>query len=124
MISKNQACRDLRAARRARPRCGSAALRHELLNHLQYHMARAPRVTLHGVFMRYSIGVLITGRLPGKRAGPGADHRGHRLVADDARVLQIAPDVLDGTCPELLQDLLELRGLACSTFARCSATPR
>src|SRR3546814_12720968 len=24
---------------------------------------------------------------------------------------QIAPDVLDGTCPELLQDLLELRGL-------------
>ena len=24
---------------------------------------------------------------------------------------QIAPDVLDGTCPELLQDLLEVRGL-------------
>jgi len=38
--------------------------------------------------------------------------RGHRLVADDApEFTQVAPDVLDGACPELLQDLLELRGL-------------
>jgi HPr kinase/phosphorylase len=34
------------------------------------------------------------------------------LVADDApEFTQIAPDVLDGACPELLQDLLEVRGL-------------
>ncbi|KGQ17765.1 HPr kinase/phosphorylase [Lysobacter dokdonensis DS-58] len=90
---------------------------HELLNHLQYHLARtlAPRVTLHGVFMEiYSIGVLITGE-----SGSGKSElalelvtRGHRLVADDApEFTQIAPDVLDGTCPELLQDLLEVRGL-------------
>jgi HPr kinase/phosphorylase len=38
--------------------------------------------------------------------------RGHRLVADDApEFTQIAPDVLDGTCPEMLQDMLEVRGL-------------
>ena len=90
---------------------------HELLNHLQYHLARtlAPRVTLHGVFMEiYSIGVLITGE-----AGAGKSElalelvtRGHRLVADDApEFTQIAPDVLDGTCPEKLQDMLEVRGL-------------
>jgi HPr kinase/phosphorylase len=90
---------------------------HELLNHLQYHLARrlAPRVTLHGVFMEvYSIGVLITGE-----SGSGKSElalelitRGHRLVADDApEFTQIAPDVLDGTCPEMLQDLLEVRGL-------------
>jgi HPr kinase/phosphorylase len=75
----------------------------------------APRVTLHGVFMEiYSIGVLITGE-----SGSGKSElalelvtRGHRLVADDApEFQQIAPDVLDGTCPELLQDLLEVRGL-------------
>jgi HPr kinase/phosphorylase len=89
----------------------------ELLNLLQYHMARAlaPRVTLHGVFMEiYSIGVLITGD-----AGSGKSElalelisRGHRLVADDApEFTQIAPDVLDGTCPEMLQDMLEVRGL-------------
>ncbi len=90
---------------------------HELLNHLQYHLARAlaPRITLHGVFMEiYSIGVLITGD-----AGSGKSElalelisRGHRLVADDApEFTQIAPDVLDGNCPELLRDLLEVRGL-------------
>src|SRR4249919_235117 len=89
----------------------------ELLNLLQYHMARAlaPRVTMHGVFMEiYSIGVLITGD-----AGSGKSElalelisRGHRLVADDApEFTQIAPDVLDGTCPEMLQDMLEVRGL-------------
>src|SRR5690606_3264053 len=90
---------------------------HELLNHLQYHLARtlAPRITLHGVFMEiYSIGVLITGE-----SGAGKSElalelvtRGHRLVADDApEFTQIAPDVLDGACPEMLQDMLEVRGL-------------
>ena len=90
---------------------------HELLNHLQYHLARtlAPRITLHGVFMEiYSIGVLITGE-----SGAGKSElalelvtRGHRLVADDApEFTQIAPDVLDGSCPEMLQDMLEVRGL-------------
>ena len=90
---------------------------YELLNLLQYHLARslAPRITLHGVFMEiYSIGVLVTGD-----SGLGKSElalelisRGHRLVADDApEFTQIAPDVLDGTCPDLLQDLLEVRGL-------------
>jgi HPr kinase/phosphorylase len=95
----------------------SAQRGHELLTYLQYHLARmlARRVTLHGVLMEvYSIGVLITGE-----SGSGKSElalelitRGHRLVADDApEFLQIAPDVIDGTCPEMLQDLLEVRGL-------------
>ncbi|MEO8669767.1 MAG: HPr(Ser) kinase/phosphatase [Tahibacter sp.] len=90
---------------------------HEILTYLQYHLARllARRETLHGVFMEvYSIGVLITGE-----SGAGKSElalelltRGHRLVADDApEFTQIAPDVIDGHCPELLQDLLEVRGL-------------
>lgn len=90
---------------------------HELLTYLQYHLARmlARRVTLHGVLMEvYSIGVLITGE-----SGSGKSElalelitRGHRLVADDApEFTQIAPDVIDGSCPEILQDLLEVRGL-------------
>jgi len=95
----------------------SAKRGHELLTWLQYHLARtlAPRITLHGVFLEvFSIGVLITGE-----AGSGKSElalelisRGHRLVADDATEFTlIAPDVIDGTCPELLQDLLEVRGL-------------
>ena len=61
-----------------------------------------------------SIGVLITGE-----SGTGKSElalelitRGHRLVADDApEFTLIAPDVIDGTCPEMLRDLLEVRGL-------------
>src|SRR5690606_9849521 len=108
VISKNQACpEDLRLAAEESdtPLWLSPRRGHELLNHLQYILARtlAPRVTLHGVFLEiYSIGVLITGE-----SGSGKSElalelvtRGHRLVADDApEFTQIAPDVLDGTCP-------------------------
>lgn len=90
---------------------------HELLTYLQYHLARslAERITLHGVFLEvYSIGVLLTGA-----SGSGKSElalelitRGHRLIADDAAEFTlIAPDVIDGTCPELLRDCLEVRGL-------------
>ncbi|MBK8283495.1 MAG: HPr(Ser) kinase/phosphatase [Ahniella sp.] len=90
---------------------------HEILTFVQYHLSRAlaNNTSLHGVFMEvYSIGVLITGD-----AGSGKSElalelitRGHRLVADDApEFTLIAPDVIDGTCPEMLQDLLEVRGL-------------
>lgn len=120
VISKNQSCpEDLREAAEesGTPLWASSRRGHELLNHLQYHLARklAPRVTLHGVFMEiYSIGVLITGESGSGKSELALEllSRGHRLVADDApEFTQIAPDVLDGTCPELLQDLLELRGL-------------
>lgn len=90
---------------------------HDVLTYLQYHLARAlaPQTTLHGVFLEvYSIGVLITGE-----AGAGKSElalelitRGHRLIADDApEFTMVAPDVIDGICPELLQDCLEVRGL-------------
>lgn len=99
------------------PLWGSPRRGHELLTYIQYHLARAlaKRITLHGTFMEvYSNGVLIMGE-----AGAGKSElalelltRGHRLISDDApEFTQIAPDVLDGTCPELLRDLLEVRGL-------------
>jgi HPr kinase/phosphorylase len=120
VLTQNQGCpADLRelVEETDTPLWASPRRGYELLNLLQYHLARAlaPRVTLHGVFMEiYSIGVLITGD-----SGLGKSElalelisRGHRLVADDApEFTQIAPDVLDGTCPDLLQDLLEMRGL-------------
>lgn len=90
---------------------------HELVSYLQYHISRnlARRTTLHGVFMEmFTIGVLITGD-----AGSGKSElalelltRGHRLIADDApEFTQISPEIIDGTCPEVLQDCLEVRGL-------------
>jgi len=120
IVTKDQAVpADLRDAANesGTPMWVSSQRGHELLTYLQYHLARmlARRVTLHGVLMEvYSIGVLITGE-----SGSGKSElalelitRGHRLVADDApEFIQIAPDVIDGTCPEMLQDLLEVRGL-------------
>ncbi len=120
IITRNQSCpEDLREAAEesGTPVWGSPQLGHELLSSMQYHMARAlaPRITLHGVFMEiYSIGVLITGDSGSGKSELALEliSRGHRLVADDApEFTRIAPDVLDGTCPELLEDLLEVRGL-------------
>tara|TARA_R110002020_G_scaffold266184_1_gene481044 strand:- start:882 stop:1832 length:951 start_codon:yes stop_codon:yes gene_type:complete len=120
VITQNQSCpADLRDAAEESdtPLWVSPRRGYELLNLLQYHLARslAPRITLHGVFMEiYSIGVLVTGDSGAGKSELALEliSRGHRLVADDApEFTQIAPDVLDGTCPELLQDLLEVRGL-------------
>jgi HPr kinase/phosphorylase len=120
VVTKDQSMpADLRAAANETdtPLWQSPLRGHELLTYLQYHLARAlaQSMTLHGVFMEvYSIGVLITGD-----SGSGKSElalelitRGHRLIADDApEFTLIAPDVIDGTCPELLQDCLEVRGL-------------
>ncbi len=95
----------------------STASGRELETYLHYHLARqlARRTTLHGVFVEvYSIGVLITGPSSSGKSELALDlvTRGHRLIADDAPDFTlIAPDVIDGTCPEMLQDLLEVRGL-------------
>lgn len=120
VITQNQTCpADLRNAAEESntPLWVSPKRGHELLNLLQYHLALslAPRVTLHGVFMEiYSIGVLITGESGAGKSELALEliSRGHRLVADDApEFTLIAPDVLDGTCPDMLQDMLEVRGL-------------
>jgi len=90
---------------------------YELVNYLQYHIARclADTTTLHGVFMEvFTIGVLITGE-PGCGKSELALElitRGHRLIADDVpEFTQISPDIIDGTCPATLQDCIEVRGL-------------
>lgn len=89
----------------------------ELVGVLQYQVARAlaRSTTLHGVFMEiFTIGVLISGD-PGTGKSELALElltRGHRLIADDApEFTQITPDVIDGTCPPVLRDCLEVRGL-------------
>jgi len=90
---------------------------HELVSYLDYHIARSlsRRVTLHGVFMEmFTIGVLITGDPASGKSELALEllTRGHRLIADDApEFSQISPEIIEGTCPEVLQDCLEVRGL-------------
>lgn len=69
----------------------------------------------HGVFLDvFEVGVLITGQ-----SGLGKSElalelvsRGHSLIADDAvEILRTAPETLEGRCPAMLRDFLEVRGL-------------
>jgi HPr kinase/phosphorylase len=75
----------------------------------------ARSTTLHGVFMEvFTIGVLITGNAGSGKSELALEllNRGHRLIADDApEFTQISPEIIEGTCPEALQDCLEVRGL-------------
>ena len=90
---------------------------HELVNYVQYHISKklAQQLTLHGVFMEvFTIGVLITGDPGCGKSELALEllNRGHRLIADDApEFTLISPEIIDGSCPEALQDCLELRGL-------------
>jgi len=89
----------------------------EVITHLRYFLSQqlADKVIIHGVFMELlSLGVLLTGE-----SGLGKSElalelvsRGHMLVADDApEFMRIAPNIILGSCPEMLRDFLEVRGL-------------
>ena len=88
-----------------------------LVTNLQYFLtnALAERTTIHGVFMEVlGMGVLLSGdSAVGKsELALALISRGHRLIADDApEFAQLVPDILNGTCPPLLRDFLEVRGL-------------
>lgn len=89
----------------------------ELIDVLRVYLTKrlAPSTLMHGVFLDVlGVGVLITGE-----SGLGKSElalelisRGHGLVADDAvEVSRTAPNLIEGQCPALLQNLLEVRGL-------------
>lgn len=99
------------------PLLASALDSDELVTTLQYYLGNmlAEKIILHGVFMEVmGMGVLLTGE-----AGIGKSElalelitRGHRLIADDApEFARIAPDIVNGTCPNVLREFLEVRGL-------------
>ncbi|TDM05792.1 MAG: HPr kinase/phosphorylase [Ideonella sp. MAG2] len=75
----------------------------------------AERTTRHGVFMDIlGMGVLLTGEsgLGKSELGLELISRGHGLVADDAVDLyRVSQTTLEGRCPELLMNLLEVRGI-------------
>jgi len=88
-----------------------------IIDHLRSYLSRklAERVALHGVLMDVlGIGVFITGDSGAGKSELALEliSRGHGLVADDiVEFSRIAPNVLEGRCPELLQDVIEVRGL-------------
>ncbi len=89
----------------------------QLLAHLRYFLSieLAEHTSIHGVFMEVlGMGVLLTGDPAIGKSELALEliNRGARLIADDApEFSRIAPDIIDGVCPPLLQDFLEVRGL-------------
>src|SRR5256885_5062534 len=77
--------------------------------------ALAETTERHGVFMDVlGLGVLITGDSGVGKSELGLEliSRGHGLVADDVvEISRIAASTLEGRCPPMLKDFLEVRGL-------------
>ena len=77
--------------------------------------AFAERTERHGVLMDVlGLGVLITGDSGVGKSELGLEliSRGHGLVADDVvEISRIAANTLEGRCPPVLKDFLEVRGL-------------
>jgi HPr kinase/phosphorylase len=84
-----------------------------LRSYLSRHFA--DRASMHGVLMDIlGLGVLITGEsgLGKSELGLELISRGHGLVADDAVDLyRVNQATIEGRCPELLRNLLEVRGI-------------
>ncbi|WP_110928485.1 HPr(Ser) kinase/phosphatase [Bacillus massiliglaciei] len=84
-----------------------------LTNFLESRLAQTTAV--HGVLVDiYGVGVLITGKSGVGKSETALElvKRGHRLVADDAvEIRQEDQDTLVGKAPELIEHLLEIRGL-------------
>jgi len=99
------------------PVLATVAAADAVIDTLRRYLAKvlADSTSKHGVFMDVlGLGVLITGE-----SGVGKSElalelisRGHGLVADDVVELsRIAAKTLEGRCPPLLKDFLEVRGL-------------
>lgn len=106
-----------RANEKGIPLFTSALHSNDLITSIRYYLSNmlADKITLHGVFMEVmGTGVLITGE-----SGIGKSElalelisRKHRLIADDAaEFTRTAPELLLGSCPPMLSDFLEVRGL-------------
>ncbi|MFL2140317.1 HPr(Ser) kinase/phosphatase [Ruoffia sp. FAM 26254] len=84
-----------------------------ITNYLERKLAE--RLSKHGVFLEvFGMGVLLVGSSGIGKSEIGLEliQRGHRLIADDrVELYQIDELTLNGEAPEILQNMIEIRGL-------------
>jgi HPr kinase/phosphorylase len=122
------------ADRAGTPLITSAEPSQHVINVLRPYMQQelGEVTTLHGVMLDVlEIGVLITGDSSIGKSELALEliSRGHGLVADDVVELQqIGPETIQGRCPPMLRDFLEVRGLGVlnirSIFGETAVRPR
>ncbi len=122
------------ATRSAIPLLAARETSQQVINVLRpYLQGELGEITsLHGVFLDVlEIGVLITGESSIGKSELALEliSRGHGLVADDVVELQqIGPETVQGRCPPMLRDFLEVRGLGVlnirSIFGETAVRPR
>ena len=122
------------ATRAAIPVLTAVEISQQVINVLRpYLQGELGEVTsIHGVFLDVlEIGVLITGESSIGKSELALEliSRGHGLVADDVVELQqIGPETVQGRCPPMLRDFLEVRGLGVlnirSIFGETAVRPR
>ncbi|HUP29776.1 MAG TPA: HPr(Ser) kinase/phosphatase [Usitatibacter sp.] len=122
------------AERAGTPLIVSAEPSQHLINVLRPYMQQelGEVTNIHGVFLDVlEIGVLITGESSIGKSELALEliSRGHGLVADDVVELQqIGPETIQGRCPPMLRDFLEVRGLGVlnirSIFGETAVRPR
>jgi HPr kinase/phosphorylase len=99
------------------PVLATASAADAVIDTLRRYLAKilADSTSMHGVFMDVlGLGVLITGESGVGKSELGLEliSRGHGLVADDVvEISRIAAKTLEGRCPPVLRDFLEVRGL-------------
>ena len=85
----------------------------DMIYFLNNHLA--PRMTMHGVLVEiYGVGVLLTGESGVGKSEAALElvKRGHRLVADDVvDVRRVSENRLIGEAPEMVRNLMEIRGI-------------
>ncbi|WP_028454537.1 HPr(Ser) kinase/phosphatase [Chitinilyticum litopenaei] len=105
-----------------------------LMEVLRYYLSKSLAVSthLHGVFLDVlEVGVLLTGESSMGKSELALElvSRGHGLVADDVvEVYRTNPETLEGRCPPMLRDFLEVRGIGVlnirSIFGETAVRPK
>lgn len=116
------------------PLLTSVELSPYLMEVLRFYLSKSLAVSthMHGVFMDVlEVGVLLTGESSMGKSELALEliSRGHGIVADDVvEVYRTNPETLEGRCPAMLRDFLEVRGIGVlnirSIFGETAVRPK